>query len=142
MVVSLSLMVPVLRMMNTPADIMGMALNYISIIFMGIPVVMGYNLLASILRAVGDSRSPLIAMLIASALNIALDLLFVMVFGWGVGGAAVATVISQLVSGLFCLRVVLQLPSVSATLCWYVQATFSVVVQCKSCQTRRLCATI
>ena len=113
MVVSLSLMVPVLKMMNTPDDIMGMAVNYISIIFMGIPVVMGYNLLASVLRAVGDSRSPLIAMLIASALNIGLDLLFVMVFGWGVGGAAIATVISQLVSGLFCLRVVLQLPMLS-----------------------------
>ena len=113
MVVSLALMVPVLKMMNTPDDIMGMALNYISIIFLGVPVVMGYNLLASILRAVGDSRSPLIAMVIASALNIALDLLFVMVFRWGVGGAAFATVLAQVVSGLFCLRVVLQLPMMS-----------------------------
>lgn len=110
MILSLSLMVPVLKMMNTPENIFGMAITYIAIIFAGVPVVMGYNLLASILRAVGDSRSPLYAMLVASVLNIALDLLFVMVFHWGVGGAAFATVISQVVSGLFCLRVVLQLP--------------------------------
>lgn len=113
MVFSLAMMAPVLHWMNTPADILGMALAYIAIIFAGIPVVMGYNLLAGILRSVGDSRSPLAAMIIASFLNIGLDLLFVMGFGWGVGGAAFATVLSQLVSGLFCLRVVLKMPVIS-----------------------------
>ena len=110
MIVSLSAMLPVLRLINTPEDIMGLAINYIAIIFAGIPVVMGYNLLASILRAVGDARSPLYAMIIASLLNIALDLLFVMQFKWGVGGAAFATVLAQVVAGLYCLRTVLKLP--------------------------------
>lgn len=110
MVVSLAMMVPVLKLMNTPDDIMGMAVNYIAIVFAGIPVVMGYNLLASILRAVGDSRSPLYAMIIASIINVVLDLLFVMKFHWGVGGAAFATVIAQAASGLFCLRVTRKLP--------------------------------
>lgn len=110
MALALLLLNPVLRLMNTPENIFGMAVQYISIIFIGIPVVMAYNLLASILRAVGDSRSPLIAMIIASLLNVVLDLLFVIVFGWGVVGAAVATVLAQAVSGLFCLRVVMNLP--------------------------------
>lgn len=110
MILSLALMVPVLHWINTPEDIMGLAINYIAIIFAGIPVVMGYNLLASILRAVGDSRSPLYAMIVASILNISLDLLFVIQFGWGVGGAALATVLAQVVAGLFCLRIVLKLP--------------------------------
>jgi len=75
--------------------------------FAGIPIIMAYNVLASILRALGDSKTPLYAMVIASILNIGLDLLFVMVFHWGIAGAVVATVIAQLFAALYCLRAVL-----------------------------------
>ena len=68
---------------------------------------MAYNVLASILRALGDSKTPLYAMVIASILNVGLDLLFVMVFHWGIAGAVVATVIAQLFAALYCLRAVL-----------------------------------
>ncbi len=64
---------------------------------------MAYNLLASILRSLGDGKTPLHAMIVAAITNIALDLLFVLVFGFGIAGAAVATLIAQLISSLFCL---------------------------------------
>ena len=70
--------------------------------FFGIPIVMAYNLLACILRSLGDSRTPLSAMIVAAITNIVLDLLFVLVFHWGIAGAAAATLISQLCSGIFC----------------------------------------
>lgn len=89
-------MAPVLRAMNTPEEIIGGAFTYLRIMFAGIPIIMAYNVLASILRALGDSKTPLYAMVIASILNIGLDLLFVMVFHWGIAGAVVATVIAQL----------------------------------------------
>lgn len=110
MLVGLACMRPVLVLINTPEDILGTALEYISMIFAGIPVVMAYNLTASILRAVGDSRSPLYAMVIASLVNVLLDLLFVMVFHWGVRGAAVATVLAQLISAVYCLFAIRRLP--------------------------------
>ena len=93
---------PMLAMMQTPAEIMPMSLLYLRIMFLGIPIVMAYNLLACILRSLGDGQTPLNAMIVASILNIALDLLFVLVFRWGVAGAAAATLISQAVSGAFC----------------------------------------
>ncbi len=86
---------PVLRLLNTPADIMDGALLYLRIVFGGIPVIMAYNLLASILRALGDSKTPLYAMIVAALINVVLDLLFVMGFHWGIAGAAAATVIAQ-----------------------------------------------
>ena len=94
---------PVLRLMQTPQEILPDALLYLRIIYGGVPVVMAYNLLASILRAVGDSKTPLRAMIAAAFTNIGLDLLFVLVFRWGIAGAAAATLIAQLVSGLYCL---------------------------------------
>lgn len=100
---------PVLRAMNTPEEVMGGALIYLRIMFAGIPIIMAYNVLASILRALGDSKTPLYAMIIASVLNIALDLVFVMLFRWGIAGAVVATVIAQLFAGLYCLRAVLRI---------------------------------
>ena len=100
-------MAPVLRAMNTPEEIIGGAFTYLRIMFAGIPIIMAYNVLASILRALGDSKTPLYAMVIASILNIGLDLLFVMVFHWGIAGAVVATVIAQLFAALYCLRAVL-----------------------------------
>ena len=93
---------PVLRLLNTPEDIMGTSLLYLRIIFAGIPVIMAYNFLAAILRALGDSKTPLYAMIVASLVNVGLDLLFVMGFRWGVAGAAAATVIAQVFSGVYC----------------------------------------
>lgn len=94
---------PILRLLQTPPEIMDNALLYLRIMFLGVPVVMAYNLFASILRALGDGKTPLHAMIVASFVNIGLDLLFVVGFGWGIAGAASATLIAQLVSGLFCL---------------------------------------
>lgn len=94
---------PVLGWMGTPDAIRPMATNYLTILFAAYPVVMGYNLAAGILRALGDGKSPLYAMIVAAAVNIVLDYLFVAVFGWGVVGAAVATAVAQLCSCLFCL---------------------------------------
>ena len=94
--------VPLLTFLNTPSDVMDMSVTYIRIIFCGIPVIAAYNTFASILRALGNGRSPLIAMIIAAAINVALDLLFVGGFHWGVAGAAGATVIAQGFSALYC----------------------------------------
>ena len=94
---------PVLRLLKTPETIIGDTLLYVRIIFLGTPVVLAYNLLAAILRSLGDGRTPLNAMIVASFTNIGLDLLFVLVLGWGIAGAAVATLIAQGVSGIYCL---------------------------------------
>lgn len=94
---------PVLRLLQTPEDIIGNASLYLRIMFAGIPVVMLYNLLACILRALGDGRTPLNAMVVASFTNIGLDILFVLVFHLGIAGAAAATLIAQLVSAFFCI---------------------------------------
>ena len=93
---------PVLTLLQTPVDIMPSSLLYIYIMFAGIPVVMFYNLLACILRSLGDSKTPLHAMIIASVTNIVLDVVFVFGFKWGIAGAASATLIAQVLSGVFC----------------------------------------
>ena len=89
-----------LRILHTPDDILADARTYISIIFLGIPAVILYNSVASLIRAVGDSKTPLYFLIFSSFLNIGLDLLFVLKFHWGVMGVAVATDIAQAVSGL------------------------------------------
>lgn len=94
---------PVLRLLNTPAQIMPSSLLYLRILFLGIPVVMAYNLLATILRSLDDGQTPLYAMILAALSNIALDLLFVLVFRWGIAGAAAATLIAQGISSVYCL---------------------------------------
>lgn len=96
-------LLPILHLLSTPETILPLSVRYLRILFAGIPVVIAYNLLASILRALGDGRTPLLAMIVAAFLNIALDLLFVMGFGFGVAGAAAATVIAQSGSGIYCL---------------------------------------
>jgi len=100
---ALVLLRPVLNWMGTPVEIQPTAISYLTVLFAGLPVVMAYNLLAGILRSLGDGKSPLYAMIVASAVNIGLDILFVMGFGWGVIGAAAATVIAQICSCAFCL---------------------------------------
>ena len=99
-----------LFLLNTPARLNAPALLYLRITFAGIPVIMAYNLFASALRALGDSRIPLYAMIVASVLNIFLDLLFVCIFSWGIAGAAIATVLAQVLSMYICLKEVLRLP--------------------------------
>ena len=94
---------PVLQLLNTPAEIMDGSLLYLRIMFLGIPIVMAYNLLATILRSLGDGQTPLQAMILAALSNIALDLLFVLVFHWGIAGAAIATLIAQGISSIYCL---------------------------------------
>lgn len=93
----------ILTCMNTPEDIFENAYIYILIIFFGIPATYLYNILSGIIRAMGDSKTPLVFLLISSVLNIGLDLLCIVTFRMGVAGAAVATVVSQLISGLLCL---------------------------------------
>lgn len=88
--------------LKTPAEILPITRQYITILFSGIPFLLAYNLMAGILRSLGDGKTPLIAMVIASLTNIVLDLLFVVGFGWGVAGAAIATLIGQASAIVFC----------------------------------------
>ncbi len=90
---------PILFFLQVPGSIYGMMREYLWIIFFGIAATFLYNFFASLLRAVGNSVTPLLFLGICALLNIALDLVFVIRFQWGIGGAAAATVISQFVSG-------------------------------------------
>ena len=92
-----------LTLMNTPEDIFADAYSYIMIICFGIFAQILYNLLASILRALGNSKTPLYFLILAAGLNVILDLVFIVNFHMGTAGAAYATVVSQGVSGLLCL---------------------------------------
>ena len=100
LILSESLTKPFLLLLNTPEDIIDLAEIYIRIIFAGIPLNMIYHMTSSILRSFGDSKSPLIAMIVAAVLNVVLDLLFIITFKWGIAGAAIATVIAQGFSAL------------------------------------------
>ena len=93
----------ILTAMNTPADIFADSRRYIFIIFMGIPATFLYNLLAGVIRSLGDSRTPVYFLALSSVVNIALDFALILWFGAGVAGAAIATVVSQGVSGAACL---------------------------------------
>ncbi len=95
---------PILVLLNTPVQIMDGSLLYLRIMFLGIPIVMIYNLLATILRSLGDGQTPLYAMIVAALTNIALDILFVLVLHLGIAGAAVATLIAQGISSIYCLQ--------------------------------------
>ena len=93
---------PVLLLLQTPAEILPTAMVYIRIFFAGIPISLAYNVLASTLRAMGDGKTPLYAMIVASVTNIVLDILFVIVLPFGVAGAAWATLIAQMVASVYC----------------------------------------
>ena len=93
-----------LEWIGTPADIIDDAFAYLFVIFLGIPVVMLYNVLFGIIRSMGDSRTPVLYLIIASLINVVLDLLFILVLHTGVEGAAIATVVSQAVSALLCMN--------------------------------------
>ena len=92
----------ILVLMDTPADIFDDAYIYLQIIFAGIGVMMFYNVLANISRALGDSRTPLYFLIISSILHVIMDIVFIVVFKLGVASIGVATVLSQAVSGILC----------------------------------------
>ncbi|ADL32948.1 MatE efflux family protein [Butyrivibrio proteoclasticus B316] len=93
----------ILVVMRTPDSILTYAYKYIIVIFLGIPATYMYNLLSATIRALGDSKHPVQYLIIGSVANIAFDLLFILVFHWGIFGAAFATVVSQLIAGTLCL---------------------------------------
>ena len=93
---------PLLALMNTPSNIMKDASTYIIILYAGNVAIIFYNMMAAILRALGDSKTPLYFLIVSSVLNIILDLVLIINFKMGVAGAAYATVISQGVSALLC----------------------------------------
>lgn len=94
--------VPLLKLLNTSDTLMPYASSYLYTIFLGIGATIFYNIVCFILRAIGDSKTPLYALIIASVINIGLDFLFIKGFKMGTEGAGYATIISQLLSGLFC----------------------------------------
>ena len=94
----------ILRWMGTPADVIQNSVLYFRVYFLGSAAVVLYNMGASILQSVGDSRSPMVYLIAASLTNVVLDLLFVAVFHWGVGSAALATILSQILSALLAFR--------------------------------------
>lgn len=91
---------PLLLIMDTPEDIVDRAVDYIRIIFIGIPFIFLYNVVAAIIRSLGDSKTPLYFLVMSSVMNITLDLVFILVLHLDVKGAALATVVSQAVSGI------------------------------------------
>lgn len=95
--------VPILRLMNSPADLMGDVAGYMGIIYAGLLVTAAYNTLAAFLRALGDSKSPLYFLIISAGINVVLDIVLIRFAGMGVEGCAYATVIAQGVSAICCL---------------------------------------
>ncbi|MDR2889471.1 MAG: MATE family efflux transporter [Lachnospiraceae bacterium] len=113
-VVSMVAMDRLLKIMNTPEDIFDLSKDYIMVICGGMCFGVLYNLTSGILRALGNSKVPLYSLIVSAFLNIALDLLFVVVIPLGVAGAALATVISQAVAGLICvIYIVKKLPIIA-----------------------------
>lgn len=98
----------ILIWMDTPADTFSYAYDYIFVIFLGIPATMLYNLLSGILRSLGDSKTPLVFLIVCSLLNVLLDIVFILVLNMGVAGAGWATLLSQLISGALCLYFIAQ----------------------------------
>lgn len=96
------LIVPGLILLRVPTEIVPYSVRYLRILISGVPIVVMYNMAAVILRSLGDSKSPLVAMIIATLTNIVLDILFVAYLGWGINGAAIATLIAQLLSVIYC----------------------------------------
>lgn len=100
---SISFLKPILGILNMPQELMGNGINYISVILLGMTVAMFYNICASVLRAIGDTITPLLFLVFSTLLNVGLDYLFILGMGMGVEGAAYATVISQSIATLMCL---------------------------------------
>lgn len=92
-----------LLLLDTPPELLALASEYLAISFIGVPFMILYNLCSSMLRGIGDSRTPLVAIFISSIVNVVLDLVFINVFNLGVSGAAIATVIAQVFSSFYLL---------------------------------------
>lgn len=92
-----------LEVMQTPPELIEDAYRFIVVIYSGIGITMIFNMLSNLIRALGDSRTPLFFLIVASLLNIGLDLIFILVFSMGIRGAALATVVAQAVSALLCI---------------------------------------
>lgn len=101
-VVTLLIKTPVLHLLQTPEQILPMADGYLTILFAGVFVTMAYNTMASMLRSIGDSKTPLYFLIVASIVNVGLDYIFIKYFGLGINGAAYATVIAQVLSVVLC----------------------------------------
>lgn len=99
---------PLLRFLSTPPDIIDASVSYIRIMFMGTAGSALYNICASALNSIGDSGTPIYALIASAVTNIVLDLVFVLSFGLGVDGSAYATIISQFVSGMICLLFIIK----------------------------------
>lgn len=106
-VISSTTAMPLLQLMNTPQNIINEAFSYIFIMYLGIGTIVFYNALANVIRSLGDSKTPLFFLIIASILNILLDIVFIVKFNMGVAGAGWATVIAQGVSSVLCLMFML-----------------------------------
>ncbi|MER2064450.1 MAG: MATE family efflux transporter, partial [Alkalibacterium sp.] len=90
----------ILEFMNTPNELIGFANDYLTMMFIGLSGIVLFNLVSNLLRAIGNTKAPLVFLAIASVLNVVLDLVFILVFDMGVAGAGLATVIAQMISGL------------------------------------------
>lgn len=101
-IVTALLCMNILLWMNTPDNIIKMSYDYLLVIFLGIPVTIFYNLFAGIIRALGDSKTPLYFLIFSSVLNIALDYAMIVGLGMGTGGAGLATVLAQLIAAILC----------------------------------------
>ncbi|GMO22588.1 MAG: MATE family efflux transporter [Spirochaetaceae bacterium] len=103
MIISISVLRPLLVLLNTPPEIFEGSYNYFVMLLWGMPTVLLFNLLSNVMRAVGDSKTPLYYLILACVINVALDYFFIGFLGMGVIGAGLATIIAQLVSGLLCI---------------------------------------
>lgn len=106
---------PILLLLHTPEEILPLSTLYIDILFIGLPVIFAYNLLAGLLRSLGNSKTPLHAVIVSSIINIILDLVFVLIFHWGIAGAAIATLIAQIIASLLCLASLSKIPEVKVS---------------------------
>lgn len=102
-VIGLTFCGEILRLMQTPPDIIANSYTFLSIQFGGIFAIIAYNLFANMIRAMGNSQTPLYFLIFACVINIGLELLFILVFKWGIAGASVATLLAQFISAIMCL---------------------------------------
>ena len=113
MVIAPFITMPLLKLLNTPAEIIGWCDSYLKILFVGCIGSAYYNILSGVLRSLGDSVSALLYLVVATLLNIVLDYVFVAWFGMGVAGVALATIIARAVSAALCLRRLMQIKASS-----------------------------
>ena len=102
-IICVILVEPILKLIQTPQEIISDAATYLRIIFLGLIFTFLYNVYASTLRSIGDSKSPLIFLIISAILNVVMDIIFVVYFNMGVAGAAIATVTAEMFSSIFCI---------------------------------------